>query len=121
MTQENAEITTPHNLHDGDREHIKHKCYRPVQIAAKDDCRTSTKDGGLSSYDKTETVFISHKKIMGFSLPCEEMGVKGREGRGYCICVLNSSGDAVEYSASSMHLPQRAGNYPRLERKGANL
>lgn len=126
MIPSQADIMTPYNLHVGDWVYIKHKCFWPVQIAAMDDYQISTKDGDLFFYDEIEPVFISNKTIKEFSLPCEGMAIQGREGCEYRFCVYGCDGDAVEFSARSIHLLQHryydcTGNYLRLGWKGANL
>ena len=116
----------PYSLHIGDWIYIKHKCFWPVQIAAMDDYQISTKDGDLFFYDEIEPVYISHKIITEFSLPCEGLTIKGRAGCDYRFCVYDNNGDALEFSANSIHLLQHryydyTGNYLRLGWKGANL
>jgi len=126
MTPNHTSKMTPYNLHVGDWVYIKHKCFWPVQITAMDDFQISTKDGDLFYYDEIEPVFISNKTITEFSLPCEGMAIKGKEGGEYRFCVYDSNGDAMEFCASSIHLLQHryfdfTGNYLRLGWKGANL
>ena len=126
MIPSHADEMTPYNLHIGDRVYIKHKCYWPVQIAAMDDHQISTKDGNLFFYEELEPIFISHKTITEFSLPCEGMAIKGREGSEYWFCVYDNNGDAVDFIANSIHLLEHryydhTGNYLNLGWKGANL
>ena len=122
----NADMMSPFNLHVGDWVYIKKKCFWPIQIAAMDNEQISTKDGDLFYYDEIEPVYLSHKTITEFSLPCEGMTIKGREGGEYWFRIADSDGEAWEFSANSIHILQRyyygiTGNYLRMNWKGANL
>ena len=117
---------TPYNLHVGDWVYVRNKCFWPVRIASMDDYEISTFQGDLYRFEELEPVYISNKTITEFSLPCEGMTIKGKEGDNYWFCIKNNNGETWDFRTNSIHSLQHhyyeiTSLYLQLKWKGANL
>lgn len=117
---------TPYTLHVGDWVYNKNKCFWPIKISHMDDTYVYTTDGDYYSYADLEPVYISDKTIVEFSLPGENLIIKGKEENDYLFSAIDNDGESWDFTVNSIHMLQRhyygiTKKYLKLKWKGANL